>query len=719
MIFTDKIVFSGKYTGLHWIWPVIILSLLLTVVLLMLPIGQAQIVIDLNSKVAGTSQVFYGEKGAYSETNSTLKAINPGQNLLRFPLHGLYATVRWDPLFTGSDIEINDIHISYLGSKLISKDVVISPAHNVEYVKSSGNKILISMKDGAIDPQLYIDFSVVKIIGFHVFISLLLSIILSSIIIFCMHCKQKISSLMNSLDSTLNTFIAQIRRDKINFREIGILILIGSVLYTYFLSNFSFSIDDEYAALRHDPSVWVGQGRWFVYLIEKFVFQQPSIPFAPYIILVVSLSVSYTLLLRSHGYSEGWKTYFVYPVFCAFPMWWLISTFHANTVALAIGVFFISLSAYMYFGENCRFISKIHNSLSKNCLIICMLACAIAAYQSLLLMFVCFAFGILLVKSMHENRTDKTLIKSLLKKLLYLLLLVLLALILYVAVNTAAQKIIAGDSGYIGHFINPGIINSLFEVIRSVFKEQIALYTGHANRYGANIGLNGVIICLATLVVLRVSIKKTPIALLLWLGVLISPFALHFVSGGEPLPLRTLIALAYVSWLACMLLLSGKRVSLIIASVIIIGLLQIRIFEITSQYTATATIVQSHDRILAADIYRRIGELSENFDRNAPLKIDFYGSKSVNTVYAAAWSGSMQGSFFSWDNGNIKRMTSFMKVMGYENIIMPSVDERIALTPIFTQMPVWPAAGSVKKVGGVYLVRLSKDPDPTHAEFKD
>lgn len=532
-------------------------------------------------------------------------------------------------------------------------------------------------------------------------------------------CKQKIFSVMRSLDGGLDILMAQVRRDGLNLREIGFLSLLGAILYSFFLTNFSFSIDDEFAALRHDPAVWVGQGRWLVYLVEKFILPQPAVPFAPYLLLIVSLAVSYALLLRAHGYQTGWKTYFAYPVFGAFPLWWLITAFHANTAALAIGVFFISLSAYMLFGESRGRVSTFRGSLVKNSMIIIMLACAIAAYQSLILMFICFAFGSLLTRNLRSQAAAPKACTSILRQWVGVLLLILFALVLYIAVNTVAQKLIAADSGYITHFINPGSFESLFKVLRLIWKEQVALYSGHANRYGANLGVNGVVIGLATLVVLRAGFRQALVNALLWSGVLIAPFALHFVSGGEPLPLRTLTALAYVSWLACMLLLSAKHTSFMVASVVIIGVLQIRIFGLTSQYMATAAIVQSHDRILAADIYRRIGELSGSFDRNAPLKMDIYGSKSINTIYAKARTGSLQGSFFAWDNGNILRMTSFMKVMGYENISIPDNHERIALTPVFKQMPVWPAAGSVKKCGDRYLIRLSQDPDPTHAKFKE
>ncbi len=102
-------------------------------------------------------------------------------------------------------------------------------------------------------------------------------------------CRQKIFTVLRSLDGRLDALMAQVRRDGLNLREIGFLSLLGAMLYSYFLTNFSFSIDDEFAALRHDPAVWVGQGRWLVYLVEKYVLPQPAVPFAPCLIHIAGL----------------------------------------------------------------------------------------------------------------------------------------------------------------------------------------------------------------------------------------------------------------------------------------------------------------------------------------------------------------------------------------------------------------------------------------------
>lgn len=521
---------------------------------------------------------------------------------------------------------------------------------------------------------------------------------------------------MEKADRALAAFAAQARIDGFRFRELGVLIFIGAVFYGYFLFTFSLSIDNENAALRQDPGVWVSQGRWFTYLVEKFLLQQPSVPFAPYIILITAFAASYIALLRTHGYHASWKTYLAYPVFCAFPTWWTIATFYANTPALAIGLVLISLSAYLYFGAGFNGTLAIHQSPARTGLTIILLACAIAAYQSLILMFICYACGILLTRCLRRDALCRPAVKTLAITLGKLTLLVVLAILFYEIINKLAQRFIANDSGYIAKaFFNyDKTLSHPFRVLDAIFREQLSVYGGSAQRYGARFLISGIVVCLATLVIFRTTLFKAPVISMLWLGVLFSPFVLHLVTGGEPLPMRTLIPIAYVSWLASFILLSAKRTVAIFASIILVGLLQVKMMGVTSQYIAACAIVQSHDRLLAADIYNRIGESSADFDPSAPLKMDFYGRKKFSTIYANAWQGTMNGSFFSWDLDNIGRITHFMTVMGYPNIVVPDDAQRKALSPVFDDMPVWPAAGSVKKVGDIYLIKLSKEPDPTH-----
>ncbi|XBS69243.1 glucosyltransferase domain-containing protein [Acerihabitans sp. KWT182] len=529
-------------------------------------------------------------------------------------------------------MDVDALYLTVLGIKLNSVKVGLNPIGNGSAVKQNGESAWVVSQNGPDNQQLNVDFDHSQLHNKRILMCGTAGMLIAFIMLLLFDHKNTIYTSLNKADRLLTEFAQQARIDGCNFRELGILVFIGAIFYGYFLSTYSLSIDNEDAALRQHSSVWVSQGRWFTYLIEKLLLQQPSVPFAPYVILIVAFGVSYIALLKAHGYRESWRSYLAYPVFCAFPTWWAIGTFYSNIPALAIGLVLVSLSAYIYFGAGFYGNLAIHNSYAKNTLVVMMLACGIAAYQSLILLFAASACGILLTRCLHIGGLCRPSIKPLVMTLGKLILIVVMAIIMYKVINILMQRYIAHDSGYIAKaFFNyDKTLAEPFYVLHAIFKEQIAVYGGEAQRYGARLAIGGIIICLATLVILRNRFYNIKVRVLLWLGVLFIPFTLHLVTGGEPLPMRTLIPIAYVSWLSCIILLFVRRPIYILSSIILIILLQTKIIGVTSQYIASATIVQSHDRLLAADIYSRVGALSADFDPDAPLKMDFYGRKKIS-----------------------------------------------------------------------------------------
>ena len=708
----------AKSSASKWTIAFFSMAIIFSILIFFLPLSKSFLIINVESKASNDSQVFYSKTQKYTQDDSVWQHISPGQNQLSFPLRGSYYSIRWDALNSEGAIAVKDMYVSIMGRRITFDSPLLTPLLDIENIASSKGTTYITTTSGAKDPQVDVRMDFYYIHKIRMIVSSLIGLLLALIIVTALAFRKKIVNILNYFDLSLNGAFKKLSSDGFNIREVGYLIAIGSVCYVYFLSTFSLSIDDEMAAVREDPAVWVSQGRWFVYIVEKLFFPQSSIPFAPYAFLIVTLAISYALILRAHNQAVNWRSYLIYPIFCASPTWWFISEFYSNVPALAFGVLFISLSAYLVFREsNAGFLSSA--SIFKTLLIITLLSCAIAAYQALILFFICIVFGVLITRATPSQRNTFALLKKTTETLIKSMLLVIASLIVYSLINTFAQEMIAQDNGYISTFVNyEAIRNYPAKVVRLVFNEMVNLYTGDSSRYGVTIGLSAVVIILATINIFFKSNKKDAmIYLALWSGVLGTPFLFNFVSGGVPLPMRTMLSIAYVYWLATLFIINNKRPSLFVLGVAIIVVYQIQIFSANSQYMVSATITQAHDRMLAADIYRRIGEVDESFDRNAPLEIDIFGKKVLKTSYANGWSSAMQGSFFSWDDGNISRMVTYMRIMGYENISVASVSERIAMTPTFREMPIWPAAGSVRKVGGRYLVRLSKEPDPTHAKF--
>lgn len=687
-----------------------------SIILFKSPLSEALLSIDFISREAGVSQVFFAEDGVYSEAKSTRIPVVPGRNKLSFPLKGDFNSIRWDPLDSGAGIEVNDVYLSIFHVRLNLSKVVLTSLFSIDDIKPLGHKFILKMKHGAIDPQVAVKFQYGKIHKDRIFLSVLFgfSLALAFSCVFCF--RKKMNKIPHEIDNLLCSLRNKIQRDELRPREIGWLMVIGFMFYSYFLSTYSLSIDAEKAAVRNDPSVWVSQGRWFVYLVEKYIFPQSAIPFSPYLILIASFAISYALILRVHGCKSSWKTYFLYPLFCAFPTWWFIAEFVSNVPSLGFGVFFISASVYLLFSIKNNDFKGAFSLVVINGLIVIMLACAMAAYQSLLLLFACIVLGALLINSQRDDGYGMVGRRHSLIILLRALGLTIAALLTYFFLNFVAQACVSADSGYIGGFLDyKAIMNGPWLIISLILQRMVSIYGGGSFWFGASMGGSGLVIILATLMLLSRDFLKSAIKLLWWGGILLVPFSLHFISDGAGVPLRTMLALGYIAWLSSFILMTNKRSIFFIGALIAVGFYQIQMFGVTSQYVAATTIKQAHDRMLAADIYRRIGELGSDFDRDAPLKMDVYGSKNFKTPYASGWASITQGSFFGWDEGNLYRIVSYMTVMGYENIVEPDSDERIAMNPYFKDMPIWPAAGSVRKVGDMYLVKLGREPDPTHA----
>src|SRR5262245_23689293 len=117
------------------------------------------------------------------------------------------------------------------------------------------------------------------------------------------------------------------------------LVLIFCVIHLYFLTNFTLSVDDEYAALREDSSVWIAQGRWTVYLIDRFILTQPTLVYLPGLLFGIGLALTFLLLIDAHRVVLGtFQTFLLFALFASFPTWFFIMEFYGNVPVVALGL---------------------------------------------------------------------------------------------------------------------------------------------------------------------------------------------------------------------------------------------------------------------------------------------------------------------------------------------------------------------------------------------
>ena len=141
-----------------------------------------------------------------------------------------------------------------------------------------------------------------------------------------------------------NTF----NKREIKFENLPVLIGMACLFWLFSLTQYSISIDDEYAIFRRDNSVWLGQGRWGIYLLTEFVLPQAVVPFLPNLILCITLSTSYLILLYAHGMRLSKMLIAAFPIFMGFPTWYFLSEFYANTLAVSIGLVLSSTALFLF-----------------------------------------------------------------------------------------------------------------------------------------------------------------------------------------------------------------------------------------------------------------------------------------------------------------------------------------------------------------------------------
>ncbi|RVB27062.1 hypothetical protein EN918_25495, partial [Mesorhizobium sp. M7A.F.Ca.CA.004.05.1.1] len=122
------------------------------------------------------------------------------------------------------------------------------------------------------------------------------------------------------------------------------LFAIFAAMYFSELASFPLSVDEEVTAFRTDASVWIIQGRWGAYLIERFLIPHPVMPFLAPAVFGAGCVAAYLLVMDVINKQElSIAEYACFAIFCAFPTWFFIVEFYSNIAAIGVGLFATAL----------------------------------------------------------------------------------------------------------------------------------------------------------------------------------------------------------------------------------------------------------------------------------------------------------------------------------------------------------------------------------------
>lgn len=697
--------------------------------------------IQLSSDVQGTSQLFYKKNGgAYTQAFSLQAPLKQGEQTLSYTPPKFSHTLRWKPAEVAGTFLVEKIWIQTHRMHFDIKLAKVVPKNEIASMTITDQGLAITTTANSTDPQVEFTTPMAGIYAIK-YLASFLAFIMALVFLYsireaigyikmkCSFCnKQKNQETQENQAGFFNKISQTLQGEYFfSFSQFAVFFLITFVLYGYFLTHFSLSIDSEYAAFRFmskaSPTVWIGQGRWLCYLIERFLPTQVVLPYAPHLLFCISVSLSYMLIVSMYKIRDRFLAYITYPLFCAFPVWLFILAFYANINPASVGLLLTSFAIFIFSVYRNSFLQqpiKWQKQLFPVFIQGILLAMAIGAYQAFLPVYMSMGLGLILFKTLISDRKADAL-REMFLNIVYLGCVALVGLIIYSVINKTALWLIPSSTSYIDGFMAwQDIFKAPMQVLGQVFHQIFAYYSGAEDRYSASLSLTGILLIVTTVLLLlhpqEKDRKKIIATILLWVIVLIAPFLINFMSHAALVPTRGLLAIPYVIWLSAIVSYTVSSQWIRKGVLILVVMLELQIVHVMGINAAAMDLVGNHDRALAASLYERVGYLSSDGCSETPCKIDVFGLSHVTIPYSAAWSSTMGASFFEWDGGNVYRMIAFMRVLGYTNLEATLPEERQKNTPLFEKMPVWPAEGSVVKVKDTYLIKLSKQPDPTHTQ---
>ena len=480
------------------------------------------------------------------------------------------------------------------------------------------------------------------------------------------------------------------------------------------LSYFYISIDDEIFAFNNPYKVWISIDRWTSALVNIFLFTHSTIPFLPFLFFSICISSAFIILSLSYNIKLNYYSLIHFLVFSIHPIWFFITIFDGIIPSVGLGLVFSSLSAYLF---NIHIRSTNHELVKYKYIIVVLssifLSLSIGSYQSFLV-FTSISYLFIMFTNLLENREHS----KFLKDFYQCIIIIAIGLIIHLLMSQVFKLVFnVRTSEYLLSFIKINNAENLAKITQLIVSEIIQFYTGSDIKYGINL-ISLPILVLVSLVSLFYIIKNhifthKILLTLIFLVIIMSPFALILL--GDFMPSRSLFPLAN-SFLAISIVASKIRVKTL--SIIASTFLIFQSVLANSYYVAFSVIASQHDMLLASQIYNRIGLFDPHINRKDDIVINIFGRANfVQLAYRVPWSASMGVSFFDWDNGNMRRIVAYMRLMGYRVVGLPN-SERQKYARYFEDMPVWPADGSIKKVDNVYLIKLSESPDLFHSNLK-
>lgn len=505
--------------------------------------------------------------------------------------------------------------------------------------------------------------------------------------------KNLLNTITLKLDALTSHFYSYIKK---NSSLLYFLAGIGVIGYGFELFNFNLTIDEEVHAFTIAPSVWIAQGRWGMYLLNKFVLPYTVLPFLPLFLALLFHVFAALLLLDSWNVISKTDRMVIGAIFVAYPGIVYMYTFSTINYGIGVGLFCTGLSVLAF--ERLRG--------WKRGLAVVPAAFAIAIHQGFLVALVA-AF---IVNYIFHQIDGK---KRAFADLLFSAIVVMVGATAYYLIQKFLVHFFVSESDYVASFFDMQYSQSNLKlVLTNICNYMIRVYSGDKGIYGVQIGVLWILICgsiigfVLNLLHSNVSIIKKIIAGSFFILLLLLPFMTGIFLEGN-LAMRFLIALPIVlAGLVRFGLVGNHKIfRTVIVTISVFGVLQFA--TSTNHLFAASNLALQTDRVIATNLIKSIEESKYRADSKEIKYLEMIGYLDLPSTELIPKTETFGASFFQWDQGNVSRVVLFLKTLGYQGITALPVERKGLFIEQAQNMPSWPEEGSVTVVEDTALVKFS------------
>ena len=506
--------------------------------------------------------------------------------------------------------------------------------------------------------------------------------------------------------SSLPAYESAIQRIIVSYwRYFCTVLAIFFALYFQEFAHYTLRVDEEFLAYDHvnfGYRRWVLFGRWGAWIIYATLVAWPLNPYYSLVCFGLLLSASFLILCRTTQTKLSPLVILSFALFAGFPNWYYILEFKGTLIANGFGVFF-AVVAGAAFASRRPFADLLF--------VLCLVA-AISMYQAVVLVTLAVCVASLIVRS---EKTSASILFPLAKLFLLTVCAVGLYLLIWQALRAGLD--FAGLDLAAANYISSQLeiarlLNDPGTVISKTVSQLFAFYSGVAPVFYDAFPLTGILFCLGLLsLVLRLCRHapryQAPVLCLLLLALLGVPFLLHLLSAGT-LAARVLFAAAVVYWFVVVQALQSAYPAIRLSGAILALLVVFQYFQIASVASFSHQFVASHDRLVASQVYQRIVDEVELFDRQKTYPVDFVGALPFPNAasYVRGHSAVTGSSLFEWDAGNPYRVSAFLHLLGMGRFRIIDAQERSQIRERVETMPAWPSRGSIRIIDGIIVVKF-------------